>query len=221
MRPVPIIRWAAVLAAGTCAFAADTAVSAPIQGDMPTGFVRGTMAAWEGTPASGQITVRSGSGSLSSCGYDFQSWFERAHERIAVSKLLAGEPLEVLADRKPGSRLCYVRIAHVLDPPVRVNPRRAAAVRPSAPLVLRGDRTISGIVLRHESEGHAVTVRTRTEERIILLRPDTAYIGNGLQLDSSALPVNTHVFVRAGRNSDGRIEAYQVMWGSIVENPGN
>jgi hypothetical protein len=211
MLSIRITLWAVVLLITATAGAAEI--------EMPTGFVRGAMATWEGTPTLGQITVRAADGSLSSCGYDFRSWFERAHERIAVSKLLPGDPLEVLADRKPGTRACYVRIVHVLDPPVRVNPRRVAAIKAPDPPVLRGDQTVSGVVIRRE--GPALTVRTRTEERTLLLRPDTAYFGDGLRLDASALAVNTHVFVRAGRNMDGRIEAYQVMWGSIVDNSGN
>jgi hypothetical protein len=221
--------WAVVALVAAMAFAAKTPLAAQTQlatptplatqTEMPTGFVRGAMATWEGTPALGQITVRAADGSLSFCGYDFRSWFERAHERIAVAKLVPGDLLEVLADRKPGTFACYVRIVHVLDPPARVNPRRIAAVKPPDPPMLRGDRTVSGVVLRRE--GPALTVRTRTDERTLLLRADTAYFGDGLRLDSAALVVNTHIFVRAGRNSDGRIEAYQVMWGRIVDNPGN
>jgi hypothetical protein len=29
--------------------------------------------------------------------------------------------------------------------------------------------------------------------------------------------VNTHVFVRAGQSWDGFVEAYQVMWGEILD----
>jgi hypothetical protein len=216
MHPSSIARGAFALVT-VVAFAGETPPAA--QKEMPTGFVRGAMATWEGTPALGQITVRAADGSLSSCGYDFRSWFERVHERIAVAKLLPGDPLEVLADREPGSSACYVRIVHVLDPPARVNPRRVVVIKPSNPPMLRGDRTVSGVVIRRE--GPALTVRTRTDERTLLLRPDTAYFGDGLRVDSSALVVNTHVFVRAGRNSDGWIEAYQVMWGNIVDNPSN
>jgi len=28
--------------------------------------------------------------------------------------------------------------------------------------------------------------------------------------------VNQHVYIRAGRNTNGMLEAYQVMWGEIV-----
>jgi hypothetical protein len=183
--------------------------------EMHSGFVRGAMASWDGTATTGELTVRAADGSLSSCGYDFRSWFERAHERIAVSKLLPGDSLEVLADRKPGTRACYVRIVHVLDPPALARPRRAEPVKPLPPPVLRGDRTLSGLVIRRE--GSALAIKTRTGESALVLRPDTAFFGDGIRLDASALAVNTRVFIRAGRNEYGQIVAYQVMWGEIVE----
>jgi hypothetical protein len=182
---------------------------------MPIGFVRGAMAGWEGTAATGQLTVRKPDGSLSSCGFDIRSWFERANARIAVSKLLPGDPLEVLADRKPGSRACYARIVKVLDPPSPARPRRVIDIKPPSPPILRGNRTFSGLVVRRE--GSTLSIKTRTGESDLLLRADTAFFGQGIRQDASALAVNTHVFVRAGRNEYGQIEAYQVMWGEIVD----
>ena len=51
------------------------------------------------------------------------------------------------------------------------------------------------------------------------MRTDTRFLAGGVRLDAAALPVNTRVFVRAGRSLDGGIEAYQVMWGEIVNVP--
>jgi hypothetical protein len=206
--------WPLAMLACAAAAATQTEQPAPTP-EMPTGFVRGAMAGWDGTATTGQLTVRAADGSLSSCGYDFRSWFERAHEHITVSKLVPGDPLEVLADRKPGLRACYVRIVHVLDPQPLARSKRAAAVKPPDPPILRGDRTLSGLVIRRE--GLALSIKTRTGESALVLRPDTAYFGDGLRLDAAALTVNTHVFVRAGRDEYGRIVAYQVMWGQIVD----
>ena len=213
-RSLAAIVWAVAASHVTFNIAAAQSEATPTP-EMNSGFVRGAMAAWDGTATTGQLTVRANDGSLSSCGYDFRSWFERAHERIAVSKLLPGDALEVLADRKPGSRACYVRIVHVLDPPAVTRPRRAEPVKPPPPPVLRGDRTLSGLVIRRE--GLALAIKTRTGESALVLRPDTAYFGDGIRLDASALAVNTRVFIRAGRNEYGQIVAYQVMWGEIVD----
>ncbi len=76
----------------------------------------------------------------------------------------------------------------------------------------------SGLVVRVD---HAVlTLRTRTDGvKTILLRQDTRYIGDGQRVDAAALRNHTRVFIRAGRNLDNDIEAYQVVWGEIVRAP--
>ena len=132
------------------------------QTEMPAGFVRGAMVGWDGTPASGQLTVRAADGSLSSCGYDSRSWFDRAQQSVSVSKLLPGDPVEVLADRQPGSPACYVRIVHVLDPQPPARYSRQTPVKPADPPPRRGDRTLPGVVIRRE--GAALSIKTRTEK---------------------------------------------------------
>jgi len=78
----------------------------------------------------------------------------------------------------------------------------------------RGDRTISGVIIRRDAR--AITLRTHDGEQTLLLRRDTRYLGDGAQQDAASALVNTRVFVRAGPNLDGRLEAYQVMWGEIA-----
>jgi hypothetical protein len=94
--------------------------------------------------------------------------------------------------------------------PGRVN---AVATRPAMQLP-RGDRTVSGVIIRRDAR--SMTLRTHDGEQTLLLRKDTRYFGDGAQQDAAAALVNTRVFVRAGPNLDGGIEAYQVMWGEIV-----
>jgi hypothetical protein len=61
-------------------------------------------------------------------------------------------------------------------------------------------------------------LRTRLDgDTQVLLRPDTRYLEAGAVVDSGALKPNTRVFVRAGRNLDGEVEAYQVIWGGILD----
>jgi hypothetical protein len=75
--------------------------------------------------------------------------------------------------------------------------------------------TFSGMVVRLSPE--MMVLRTRSEPRqTIQLRPDTRYVSDGVRADAADLKVNTHVFVRCGRNLDDEIEAYQVIWGGIV-----
>jgi hypothetical protein len=91
-----------------------------------------------------------------------------------------------------------------------------AAKRPAFDLP-RGDRTVSGVIVRRDAR--SITLRTRNGEQTLLLRKDTRYLGDGTPQDATAALVNTRVFVRAGRNLEGGVEAYQVMWGEIAGVP--
>ncbi len=103
----------------------------------------------------------------------------------------------------------------VVPPPPPHSPRREVAT-PTQPLVtpLKGDRTVSGMVIRLDRG--TVTLRTRFGEETLLLRADTLYQRDGLRLDAASLSVNDRVSVRTGRNLDGQAVAYQVIWGDLV-----
>jgi hypothetical protein len=53
----------------------------------------------------------------------------------------------------------------------------------------------------------------------MLLRRDTLYQCNGVRMEASALSINERVSVRAGTNVSGQVEAYQVIWGDILDVP--
>ena len=183
--------------------------------DMPKGLFRGQMVSWEGSPLKGVLLARTATGSVEGCGYDSLSFLELSRQRITVAKLEPGDPLEIITDHKPGSRDCYIRMLQVV-PPSRPSSRAkppVPAFRPTLDLP-HGDRTISGVIIRRD--GKSITLRTHEGEQTVLLRKDTRYVGDGAQQDATAALVNTRVFVRAGPNLYGAIEAYQVMWGEIV-----
>lgn len=181
--------------------------------DMPKGLFRGQMVSWEGSATVGILLARSNTGIIQGCGYDALSILELSRRRVTVAKLEPGDPLEIITDHKPGSRDCYIRMLSVIPPGP---PPGRASTAPKGPAIVlpRGDRTVSGVVVRNT--GRSLTVRTRDGEQTLLLRKDTRYLGDGAPQDAAALGVNTRVFIRAGRNLDGGIEAYQVMWGEIA-----
>jgi hypothetical protein len=182
------------------------------QESMPRGIVRGTLVSWEGSAAAGALTVRSADGVVYGCSYDRHTYFERNHWLAGVSSLAAGDPVEVVADRRPGSIACYVRMLLVI---VETPPRRRLAIgRPAESFQPHGNLSFAGVVLRRDLG--TLTLKTRTGERTLLLRSDTRYLGEGVRVDPASLSVNMHVFVRAGRNLDGDVEAYQVVWGEIL-----
>ena len=173
---------------------------------MPSGINRGTLASM----TSSEISVRDSRNVIYTCFYDSRTYVERSNSRIAIADLASGESVEVLADRKPGSSECYARIIESVSrhPAVSVDFGTAA-------ILPYGDLTFSGLVTH--IDGYALTLRSKPGVKEIRVRRDTRYIGDGLPLGRDSLPVNTFVFVRAGRDAWGQIEAYQVIWGSIVE----
>jgi hypothetical protein len=183
--------------------------------DMAKGLFHGRMVSWEGSLSKGVLLARNSTGAVEGCGYDSLSYLELSRNRITVAKLEPGDPLEILTDHKPGSRDCYIRMLQVIPPgppPNRVT-TTPALTRPSFERP-RGDRTVSGVIIRNNAR--TITLRTREGEQTLLLRKDTRYLADGAPQDAAALAVNTRVFVRAGRNLEGGIEAYQVVWGEIA-----
>lgn len=182
--------------------------------DMPKGLFHGHMVSWEGSPVKGVLLARSAAGIVQACGYDSLSILQLSRRRVPVTKLEPGDPLEIITDHKPGSRDCYIRMLDVVPPAPPSS--RVKSVAPARPTfgVPRGDRTVSGVIIRRDAK--SITLRTHDGEQTLLLRKDTRYLGDGTQQDAAAALVNTRVFVRAGPDLYGAIEAYQVMWGEIA-----
>ncbi|MEP6538182.1 MAG: hypothetical protein ABJF23_22780 [Bryobacteraceae bacterium] len=191
--------------------------SALCQENAPSGIVRGDLVEWDGNKAEGDILVRTPPDRLYTCHFDAFTYMERDGQRIAMGALRAGDRLEVVADRKPGSQRCYARTVRVVDKPPPTNPGYRITARRSTlidQLYPRGNLTFSGVILRLNPQ--MMVLRTRTHgETTVLLRQDTRYMDSGLPAEASMLTVNTRVSIRCGRNLDNEIEAYQVIWGEI------
>ena len=171
---------------------------------MPVGVVRGSLVTWLG----GSLSVRSADGTVYDCSYDKHTLFQRNLWPIQSADLSGGEPVEVVSDRKLPTRTCYVRMLSV----VYISPKSPRRSVPKREVwTPRGYLTYSGLVVK--SDESKITLKTRNGSRTLLLSARTLY-------SAAAEPLlNKHVFVRAGRNLEGALEAYQVMWGEIL-NPG-
>ncbi len=186
--------------------------------EMPVGIFRGTLLAWKGTSAGGDLTVRRADSADFLCHYDSHSLVEADNRPVGMAGLAAGDPLKILTDHKPGSPACYARIVEVVNPEVKpVRAKAQPVARMTSDFLPRGDRTIAGVILRRESG--FLTLRTRREDIVLVLRPNTRFLSNGVNTNAQALTVNKHVSVRAGKDLYGNIEAYQVMWGEILDVP--
>jgi hypothetical protein len=199
---------------------------------MPPGVFRGALLSRQGGDQAGDLTLRARRAGAHAdqgtdqdtdlvCHYDAHTYAARDGHRIAVPSLNPGEPLEILANRKPGSQACYASMVQVIDPEAERIADRARQFKtqnPSARVFFftpRGDRTFAGVVMGLTTR--SLTLRTRAGEATLVLRPDTRYWDDGLGATRADLRVNTHVFVRAGQSLDGVVEAYQVMWGEILD----
>lgn len=204
-----------VITVGLCAVA-QAEPSAPV------GVVRGEILQAQGSGNVGDITLRTQENQVYNCHFDEFSYMERDGQRIGASALKSGDKLEIIADHKPGTTDCYARTIRVSDSrPTVVNPGYRVNLRPPSPRVStadllypRGNLTFSGVVLRINPE--MIVLHTKTEpEKLVRLRQDTRFLDSGAPSTRATLGVNTRVFVRAGRNLDDEVEAYQVIWGEI------
>ena len=197
------------------------AIPLAAQQQAPIGLVRGTLLECGAKGASGELTVRTENNQVFRFAFDGQTYFERDQEHVPATRLEKGEWLEIVADKSPGSLVRYARTVHVIERPAPLHSARPAARWRAYrgdldPLFARGDMTFSGVVRRLNDD--RLVLHTRADgDKTILLRQDTRYLSGGSQVDAAALQPNTRVFIRAGKNLDNHIEAYQVVWGEILE----
>jgi hypothetical protein len=168
---------------------------------MPVGIVRGNFV----SSAGGSLSVRQADGRVYDCTFDRLTLFQRNQWPIRSTDLNSGERVEILSDHKPAVA-CYVRMLSVVYtiPAPRHAPKRETWVP-------HGYLSYSGLVVR--SNGSTFTIKTSSGPQTLHLRADTHYS------DATESLINKHVFVRAGRNQQGALEAYQVTWGGILSVP--
>lgn len=195
----------------------------------PPGILRGVLLASEGTAIAGTLSIRDPESRVTRCSYDAKTYIEIQRESATAGQLRPGDRLEVLADRQPGASGCYIRSIHVqwatLPGGGPLSPNRTSALRRGTPpgasvsvidsIYPRGNLTFSGVVIQLNPE--RLVLHTRSAEETIFLRGDTRYLASGLAVEAAQLRVNCRVFIRAGRNLDNELEAYQVVWGEILQ----
>jgi hypothetical protein len=194
-------------------------------------LVRGVLLERDPQTASGQFSVRAApSNQVYRYQFDRKTYVERENQLIDVARLRPGEKVEVVSDVAPDSALRYARTIHVMDdppPPPRglTGLTSSTGVRPPRPgsrssssadrYLPTGNLTYSGVVFRVNTE--RLVLRTRQGEQSILLRRDTRFVAEGEIVEAADLKPNMRVFVRAGKDIYDQVEAYQVIWGRILD----
>jgi len=188
----------------------------------PIGIVRGALVECNAT----QLIARTADSHIYLFILGGKPFIERESFRISCAKIDKGEALEIVSDRSADSSQRYARMITVVNPEIRAH-RVLMAARapltaedPTLSIAPRGALTFTGVVLRMDDDG--LVLRTRVNgEKWILVRGDTRFREDGLRVEPSSLRSNTRVFVRAGKNLDGEVEAYEIVWGEILAPAGS
>jgi hypothetical protein len=170
------------------------------------------------------LAVRDANNEVFRYQFDAKTYAERDGQLIQASRLKPGEKVEVVSDRSPAPALRYARTVHVIEPQPPPRPLTMGRYRAPNPAVPRrsaldtlptGTLTFSGVVGR--LNGDRVVLHTRvTGEQSILLREDTRYLHDGEVVEATDLKPNMRVYIRAGKNLYDQVEAYQIIWGTIL-----
>jgi hypothetical protein len=186
-----------------------------------TGVVRGVLLEFDFSGTSGEFSVRmQGTHQVYRFTFDAKTYVEREKRRISVTGLQKGDDIEVVSDRDESLAVHYARTIHVIEikpaprPPMSLGRSRLRR-SPGEPAAPRGNLTYAGVIAKLTPE--RMVLRTRADgEKIIVLRRDTRYLEAGSLAEAADLKPNTRVYIRAGRNLDDEIEAYQIVWGEIL-----
>jgi hypothetical protein len=169
--------------------------------------------------AAGEFSIRAADNQVLRYQFDRKTYVEREERLIEAARLVAGEKVEVLSDTVAGYSLRYARTIHVIQPVAPPRPQTLGRLRAydpkTEPVVRAGNITYSGVVFRLNSQ--RVVLHTRAAGDLsILLRKDTRYLADGQLVDAESLKPNMRVFVQAGKDLYNDVEAYQVIWGTIL-----
>ena len=209
------------IAAGCVLLAALAAAQTPTVPISPSAaLIRGVLLERDPQAAGGQFSVRTADNQVFRYQFDRKTYVERDHDLIDVPRLQPGDKVEVVSDSITGSALRYARTIHVLNdppPPRPLTMGRYRAYRSTDDRnIPTGNLTYSGVVFRINADRLVLHTRAGGEQAI-QLRKDTRYLQNGEIVDADKLALNTRVFVRAGKDLYDQVEAYQVIWGTILD----
>jgi len=166
---------------------------------------------------SGELAIRAPDHQVYRYRFDPQTVVHRDTFAGGMGHLRLGDQVTVESDAVAGSLVRYARTIWVSDTPSMLSlsdSRRSVGYSLLDLSPHMGNMTFAGVVSR--LNGQSLVLRTREGEQTLLIRHDTRYVANGDTVEAARLKPNMRVFVRAGRNVYEQVEAYQVIWGSIL-----
>ena len=187
----------------------------------PPPQLTGVLLERDGDVPAGEFSVRAPDNQVYRFQFDAHTTVTRESFPIDVNRIAPGDKVEVASEAVAGSLLRYAQTVHVLTPAPRMTLSDGrvfapASVRPGYEKPLQmGTLTFSGVVARMNEQ--SLVLRTRAGEQKLLIRKDTRYVDNGDTVEAAELRPNMRVFIRAGKNVYEQLEAYQVIWGKILD----
>lgn len=181
--------------------------------DVPVGVVSGYISDIQ--PAS--FLLKTTTNKEFRCTYDHRTWFEQSRIRVPVNAFQPTDLVEIVADRRLiDGRPCYVRTVRLADLAKKESGRMRITYRAvTESIIPRGEYEWAGTVSELNPEKMVLRLRTG-EYKTIVLRHDTRFLEDGVVSERERLRLHTRVSIRAGRNFEGNVEVYQIIWGAVT-----
>lgn len=181
--------------------------------DVPVGVVSGYLSNIKAS----SFLLKTVQGKEMHCTYDHRTWFEQSRVRVPPTAFQPTDLVEVVADRRLiDGKPCYIRTVRLADTGPRESGRMKITYRAvTETFAPRGEFQWGGVV--SELNATHLVLRTRNEGyKPLRLRKDTRFLEDGVVSIKERLQTNTKIYVRAGRNLEGEVEVYQVVWGAVT-----
>jgi len=192
------------------------------QAQAPVRIVRGEITQFTYAEGSGEIAIRDALYRTHSCRLSPDTWFEYNLKKTEPQNVRLTMTAEVVADTRSGEAGCVALTVYLREaiPRVPIGLLASSNLRILDGLYPRGNLIFTGTV--RGLEGRELILRTRKgEEQRLFLREDTVFQHDGRVAKPGELEPQTRIHVRAGKNFDGRVEAYQITWGKILQPDGS
>jgi hypothetical protein len=190
-------------------------------------LIRGVLLERDVQTSEGEFSVRLADNRVFRYRFDRKTYVERENNLIDVARLHPGEKVEVVSDAIPGFVLRYARTIHVIEDPqsprltgTTQGPTTQGRYRAYRSMEERertlptGNLTYAGIVSRITPD--RLVLRTREGEQTLFVGKETRFVQDGALVAADTLKLNMRVFIRAGKDLYDQVQAYQIIWGSIL-----
>jgi hypothetical protein len=193
-------------------------LAAPLWAQAPVRIVRGEITAFAYREGAGELSIRDPLYRVHRCALSSDTWFEYNLKPTVPDNVRVSMTAEVVADTRGGAGTCTALTVYLREAVPRIPIGLLSSSRSSFldGLYPRGNLIYTGTV--RGIEGRELILRTRKgDEQRFLLREDTVFQHEGRAVRMDTLGPQTRIHVRAGRNFEGRVEAYQITWGTILQ----